>query len=116
MFKWLGGLIILLSLLFITLASAEKAKKEGGYFGAKTATHPAWFKESFLDLEEDIADATSNNKRLVVYFWQPGCPYCSQLWEDNFSQKKIEGDFRKSFEIVALNINNLHHKNWVFFE
>ncbi len=83
---------------------AEEIKKEGGYFGAKTATHPEWFKESFLDLEEDIADAASKNKRLVVYFWQPGCPYCTQLWEDNFSQQKIVDDFRKNFEIVALNM------------
>jgi thioredoxin-related protein len=86
------------------LKSSVEQKKQGGYFGAKTATHPDWFKESFLDLEEDIADATSENKRLVVYFWQPGCPYCNQLWEDNFGQKKIVDDFRKNFEIVALNM------------
>ena len=99
--RLLFGLIIILS---TSVAFAEKVKKEGGYFGAKTATHPAWFKESFLDLEEDIADAASNNKRLVLYFWQPGCPYCNQLWEDNFSQQKIVDDFRKNFEIIALNM------------
>ena len=95
-------LVINFSLL--STSFAEEIKREGGYFGAKTATHPEWFKESFLDLEEDIADAASNNKRLVVYFWQPGCPYCTQLWEDNFSQQKIVEDFRKNFEIVALNM------------
>ena len=79
-------------------------KKMGTYSGAKTATHPDWFKNSFLDLEEDIADAGSKNKRLVVYFWQPGCPYCNQLWEDNFSNMEIEEHFRKNFEIVALNM------------
>lgn len=82
-------------------ASTEKM---GVYRGAKTATHPTWFKESFLDLEEDINDASDKNKRLVVYFWQPGCPYCSQLWEDNFSQKDIEDTFREKFEIVAINM------------
>lgn len=40
----------------------------------------------------------------MVYFWQPGCPYCTQLWEDNFSQQKIVDDFRKNFEIIALNM------------
>lgn len=78
--------------------------KMGTYSGAKTATHPDWFKESFLDLEEDINDASEQNKRLVVYFWQPGCPYCSQLWDDNFSHKDIEDSFRKNFEIVAINM------------
>lgn len=85
-------------------AQQEKNKETGKYLGAKTATHPNWFKESFLDLDEDIADATAANKRLVLYFWQPGCPYCSQLWEDNFSQKEIETKFRNNFEIVAMNM------------
>lgn len=82
----------------------EPSVKMGTYSGAKTALHPEWFKESFLDLEEDINDASEQNKRLVVYFWQPGCPYCSQLWEDNFSHKDIEEYFRKNFEIVAINM------------
>jgi len=94
--------VLLICLLGASFISAEV--KEGEYRGAKTATHPSWFKESFLDLEEDIADAAENNKRLVVYFWQPGCPYCSQLWEDNFSKKDILNKFRDNFEIVALNL------------
>ena len=103
-------LFLALSLSLLSTSFAEEPKhsaelkKEGGYFGAKTATHPEWFKESFLDLEEDIADATRNEKRLVVYFWQPGCPYCNQLWEDNFSQQKTVDNFRENFEIVALNM------------
>ncbi len=82
------------------------AKEEivGKYFGAKTATHPEWFKESFLDLEEDIADSAKQGKRLVVYFWQPGCPYCAQLWEDNFAKDDIIETFRKNFEIIAINM------------
>ena len=107
MLKMKSSSRLLFCLLFMfstSMALAEKAKKEGGYFGAKTATHPTWFKESFLDLEEDISDASDNDKRLVVYFWQPGCPYCSQLWEDNFAQKKTVDNFRKNFEIVALNM------------
>ena len=82
----------------------EKAKKHGEFRGAKDATHPTWFKESFLDLEEDIEDATANNKRLVVYFWQPGCPYCDQLWRDNFAEQKVVDEFRQNFDIIALNM------------
>lgn len=103
-------LLILFLVLFctvtadtVTQGSSEK-KKMGSYSGAKDATHPDWFKESFLDLEEDIAEASENNKRLVVYFWQPGCPYCSQLWEENFSQPEIVEKFRNNFEIVAINM------------
>lgn len=88
----------------VDVVKAKKEGEHGEYLGAKTATHPNWFKESFLDLDEDIADATANNKRLVLYFWQPGCPYCNQLWEDNFSQKAIVDKFRNNFEIIAMNM------------
>ncbi len=100
--KVLFSLCILMLLISSTVFSEEK--KEGEYRGAKTATHPTWFKDSFLDLEQDISDAKDKNKRLVVYFWQPGCPYCNQLWEDNFSKQKIVDKFRNNFEIVALNM------------
>ena len=96
--------LLIVSMLSMFFVVAESAKKEGEYRGAKTATHPAWFKESFLDLEEDINDASASNKRLVVYFWQPGCPYCNQLWEENFANQEMVDYFRKNFEIVALNM------------
>ncbi|MEH6455054.1 MAG: thioredoxin fold domain-containing protein [Cocleimonas sp.] len=83
---------------------AAHIEKVGEFRGAKDATHPTWFKESFLDLEEDIAEATENKKRLVVYFWQPGCPYCDQLWDDNFADQKVVDEFRQNFDIVALNM------------
>ncbi len=84
--------------------NTTSVEKIGEFLGAKNATHPQWFKESFLDLEEDIAEATESNKRLVVYFWQPGCPYCDQLWSDNFAEQKVVDDFRESFDVVALNM------------
>jgi len=83
---------------------SSHVEKMGEFRGAKNATHPTWFKESFLDLEEDIADASENNKRLVLYFWQPGCPYCDQLWSDNFADQKVVDEFRNNFDIVALNM------------
>ena len=107
-------LYLLIASLFIhTSLFAETAKQKldshevtevGKFLGAKDATHPVWFKDSFLDLEEDIAEATENNKRLVVYFWQPGCPYCDQLWSDNFEQQSVVDEFRNNFDIVALNM------------
>ena len=45
---------------------------------------PEWFKVSFLDLYEDIAEAADENRRVMIYFFQDGCPYCKKLLEDNF--------------------------------
>ena len=65
---------------------------------------PAWFKTSFLDLPEDIAEASKNRKRLLVYFGQDGCPYCRELMRVNFSQKDIADKTRAHFDALALNM------------
>ena len=65
---------------------------------------PDWFKVSFLDLYEDVGEAAGNGKRLMVYFFQDGCPYCKKLLEDNFGQRAISDKTRQYFDVVALNI------------
>jgi len=65
---------------------------------------PAWFKNSFLDLKEDIHEAAAQNKRLLVYFGQNGCPYCAELFNNNFSQKHIVDYTRKHFDALEINL------------
>jgi len=72
----------------------------GNAFGQET---PAWFAQSLLDLREDIADAAREGKRVMLYFEQPGCPYCKRLVEVNFKQPAIAAKMRRHF--VSLDIN-----------
>jgi len=65
---------------------------------------PSWFKESFLDLREDVEEATANKKRVLLYFYQDGCPYCAKLLQDNLGQKKIADKTRNNFDVIALNM------------
>ena len=65
---------------------------------------PEWFKVSFLDLYEDIAEAADDDKRVMIFFFQDGCPYCKKLLEDNFGQRDITDKTRKHFDVVTLNI------------
>lgn len=65
---------------------------------------PSWFKESFLDLKEDIAEAKKAGRRVMIYFHQDGCPYCAKLLRDNFGQKAIADKTRRHFDVIALNI------------
>ena len=65
---------------------------------------PPWFTESFLDLRQDVHDAARENKRLMLYFGQDGCPYCQALMQTNFSQPAIVARTRKHFVAIALNI------------
>ncbi|MBK1644272.1 thioredoxin [Thiocapsa imhoffii] len=65
---------------------------------------PDWFKNSFLDIREDIADATAEDRRLMLYFYQDGCPYCVKLLQDNFGQPSIADYTREQFDVVAINL------------
>ena len=65
---------------------------------------PAWFKHSFLDLKEDIWEASAEGKRVILYFYQDGCPYCAKLLNENFSIKEIVDKTTRGFQVIAINI------------
>jgi thioredoxin-related protein len=100
--------------LFITLfvsCCLASAHAEGTGKGLTTGLEnpgyldkPAWFKESFLDLREDVAEATAAGKRLLLYFYQDGCPYCAKLLQDNFADRKIADSTRDHFDVLAINM------------
>ena len=102
-------LIVIASILIPSITSAQSTTSQtevipGQYLGAKITTHPDWFKESFLEFEEDIAEATEAEKRLVIYFHQDGCPYCNKLVEDNFNNPAILDKMQSNFDLVTINL------------
>lgn len=94
---------LLLSWPLLAPAAAEGRLGEGmtnpGYH-----EQPAWFKQSFLDLPEDVREAAAADKRLILYFYQDGCPYCKKLLETNFALKQIVDKTRANFDVLSLNM------------
>ena len=74
---------------------------------------PPWFVESFLDFREDIADASQEKKRVMVYFGQDGCPYCKLLMQTTFTETRIVDKVRRSFVPIALNLWGDREVTWV---
>ena len=66
--------------------------------------HPEWFKQSFLDLNEDIEEAFAEGRHLMLYFYQDGCPYCKMFIENDLGQYDIAEYAQQNFDIVAINI------------
>lgn len=67
--------------------------------------YPAWFKQSFLDLPDDLRDAVASGKRgLVVYFGQKNCAYCHRLLNTNMRIPEIARYIRAHFDFVPINI------------
>jgi len=79
--------------------SSGQAMANPGYY-----EKPGWFKDSFLDLAEDLQEASDNNKKLFLYFHQDGCPYCEKLLKDNFSRKDIITKMQQSYDVLEINI------------
>ncbi len=97
---------IVVSLLFFTQLLLAATEGELGKDLVNPGYHeqPGWFKESFLDLGEDVAEAAAQNKRVLLYFYQDGCPYCAKLLEDNFGDARIAEKTRKHFDVIAINL------------
>ena len=86
------------------LAAGPGAELHGGFINPGFHEKPEWFKNSFLDLREDVAEATAEGKRIMLFFYQDGCPYCARLLNVNFSQKALVEKTRQRFVVIALNI------------
>ena len=65
----------------------------------------SWFVKSFLDLKEDLADASAAGKRLVVIFEQRGCPYCREMHTGHLTDPRINAYIRQHFAILQINIH-----------
>ena len=68
-------------------------------------TYPEWFKESFLDLQEDLKEAIDNDKQgIIVYFGQKRCAYCKRLMDVNFKLPDIVRYTRSNFDVIPIDI------------
>jgi thioredoxin-related protein len=65
---------------------------------------PDWFKVSFLDLRDDLREATSNHRGLILYFGRHDCPYCKAHLEQNWGQRDIVAYTRANFDVVAIDV------------
>ena len=100
-------------LLCLVLGRAWAAAGEASPPSPHAIDIPKWFAESFLDLREDIRDAAREDKRLLVYFGQDGCPYCKALMKVNFGDPDIVARTRRHFVPVALNIWGDREVTWL---
>jgi len=100
--RWLTALWLILA--GAANAATPEANLEPGFVNPGYEEKPEWFKTSFLDLNEDVAEARAAGKRVMLYFYQDGCPYCAKLLRVNFSTKPIVDKTRKHFDVIAINM------------
>lgn len=100
----LGSFTCLLLLLLPFQAGLANDIQKGAFHGARTAEKPEWFKDSFLEFEEDVSEAATAGRRVMLYFHQDGCPYCARLIEENFTDPELKAYIVEHFDGISLNM------------
>lgn len=101
-FLLLAGLLVETG--FPQAAEADGAILEAGLVNPGAHDQPGWFKQSFLDIREDVSEAADEGRRVILYFYQDGCPYCAKLLRENFSDRDIVSTTRENFDLIAINL------------
>lgn len=99
-----SGLLLCLTWLALTVQAADEQAALQGGVNPGFHEQPAWFKTSFLDLRDDVAEARGAGRRVMLYFYQDGCPYCKKLLEDNFGRADIVAKTQRMYDVIAINI------------
>ena len=64
-----------------------------------------WMRDTFKDLREDLAEANSEGKRLVVFIEQRGCIYCAKMHEEVFPRPEVSQYIEDNYFVVQLNLH-----------
>jgi thioredoxin-related protein len=71
----------------------------------ETIAYPDWFKESFLDLRDDLAEAREAGKDgLFLFFSTQGCSYCHLFIVTSLADPAIAARLQAHFDSIGLEI------------
>jgi thioredoxin-related protein len=100
-------LLVLAALLALaaTAGNAADGKLAPGMGNPGYHEPPPWFKQSFLILREEVAEAAraARDALLLPGLYQDGCPYCLKTLRDNLGQKVLAEKTQKHFDVIAVN-------------
>ena len=102
--RYLMLFLLVLASSYVVAAEGHPEQLDQGLINPGHHDKPSWFRNSFLDIGEDVAEAATENRRVILYMYQDGCPYCAKLLNDNFGNKTIADKTQKHFEVIAINI------------
>ena len=92
---------LIIAVIFLVSACFQLNAAELGDDGLHKAS---WMRDTFKDLQEDLDEANSEGKRLMVIIEQRGCIYCKKMHEEVFVVPEIKTFIEKNFFVVQLNM------------
>ncbi len=97
------GLGLSLGLTLGTIAFAAETKR-GEISGGVVHVAPSWFKESFLEIQDDVDEASEADKHVILFFQLNGCPYCDRMLTESFETEPLTGYIQEHFDTIAINV------------
>jgi len=97
----LAALVVLFAM---ALADDAGATAPGKLTGGIAYQLPDWFKESFLELAEDAAEAAEADKHVMLFMHFEECPYCEAVLRESIVESSYSGWLRKRFDVIAINV------------
>ena len=100
------GTYLKLALIAVLLGSSgsSAAAERGTITGGVAHEAPDWFKESFLEIADDVDEATDAGKHVLLFFQLNGCPYCDRMLEEAFEAEPFTTYIQQHFDSIAINV------------
>ena len=93
-----------LCLAFGVTAAATDTAPRGKIVGGVLHAPPDWFKESFLEIADDVDEASEAGKQVMLFFELNGCPYCDRMLRESFETDPTSSYIQANFDVIAINI------------
>jgi thioredoxin-related protein len=88
--------------LILGIAAGSEAR--GEISGGVNHVAPSWFKDSFLEIRDDVDEATEADKHLILFFQLNGCPYCDRMLTESFQAEPLTAYIQEHFDTIAINV------------
>lgn len=95
--------------LSLSVQAADNIERTAGKdftdIHSKTTIYPKWFKDTFWDLNDDIAEARKAGKTgIMVYTSTKTCTYCIAFIEKSLNDPVIQKRLRAQFDVLGLEV------------
>jgi thioredoxin-related protein len=96
--------IAIAALLLLPFA-VEVAAKDFDDYTIAHIDYPDWFKDTFYDLDDDIAEAGEEGKKgVMILFTTEGCSYCARFIDISLGNPELAARVQKDFVAIGMEI------------
>jgi thioredoxin-related protein len=98
------NIMLKLILSAMLMCSSFVFAESGKMIGGQMSELPEWFKDSFLEIEEDVEEAVDSGRHVLMYMHLNGCPYCYKMINEGFKHEPNLSNIKDNFDVIAINI------------